>query len=158
MAGRGIGRLQRSIGLKWLARLGVGCGLVLAGLALIAPPQARAFDPAKIRAALEPLPETLEQKYYLDDLYENGFLKIGLLGGVAWLLALWDKYVVDGLVNGVGRGTAWVSGQIKVAQAGQETERGGAASGSTRQSTRSDTAAFPAEGRRGQRTATRGLR
>ena len=37
--------MQRSIGLKWLARLGVGCGLVLAGLALIAPPQARAFDP-----------------------------------------------------------------------------------------------------------------
>ena len=41
------------------------------------------------------------------------------MGGTARTLALWDKYVIDGAVNGVARGTMWLSGQIKVAQTGQ---------------------------------------
>ena len=67
--------------------------------------QVKVLDPAKIRAFLEPLPEILENKYYLDTLYQDVFVKMFLLGGVAWALSLWDKYVVDGVVNGVGRAT-----------------------------------------------------
>jgi NADH-quinone oxidoreductase subunit L len=102
----------------WIAALSVGIGL--AGLAtswLIY--QVRVLEPQRIRAFLEPLPEILENRFYLDALYEDVFLKLFVIGGVAWLLSLWDKYVVDGIVNGVGTTTRWVSGQIRVAQSGQ---------------------------------------
>jgi NADH-quinone oxidoreductase subunit L len=102
----------------WIAALSVGIGL--AGLAtswLVY--QVRIVEPQRIRAFLEPLPEILENKFYLDELYEDVFLKLFVFGGVAYLLSLWDKYVVDGVVNGVGTTTRWVSGQIRVAQSGQ---------------------------------------
>jgi NADH-quinone oxidoreductase subunit L len=102
----------------WIAALSVGIGL--AGLAtswLIY--QVRVLEPQRIRAFLEPLPEILENRFYLDALYEDVFLKLFVIGGVAWLLSLWDKYIVDGIVNGVGTTTRWVSGQIRVAQSGQ---------------------------------------
>jgi NADH-quinone oxidoreductase subunit L len=73
----------------------------------------------KIAAFLQPLPEILENKYYLDALYENVIVKSGLLGGIALLVSLWDKYVVDGAVNGTGRLTRWTSEQMRGVQAGQ---------------------------------------
>jgi len=102
----------------WIAILSVGLGL--AGLLTAgAVYYWKVFDSAKTGAFLEPLPEILEKKYYLDILYQDVFVKMFLLGGAAWLLSLWDKYVVDGVVNGAGRATTWVAGQIRVAQAGQ---------------------------------------
>jgi NADH-quinone oxidoreductase subunit L len=79
----------------------------------------KALDPAKIRAFLEPLPEILENKYYLDILYQDIFVKMILLGGVGWALSMWDKYIIDGVVNGVGRSTSWLSGQMRLLQDGQ---------------------------------------
>jgi NADH-quinone oxidoreductase subunit L len=102
----------------WIALVSLGLGFAGLGTAWLVY-QVKAFDPQKIRAFLEPLPEILENKYYLDALYQDVFLKIGLLGGVAWMVSLWDKYVIDGVVNGVARTTGWVSSQIRVAQAGQ---------------------------------------
>ena len=102
----------------WIALGSLGLGFAGLGTAW-AVYHLKVLDPGKIRAALEPLPEILENKYYLDILYQDVFLKLGLLSGLAWLLSLWDKYVVDGVVNGVGRGTRWVSGQIRVVQDGQ---------------------------------------
>jgi NADH-quinone oxidoreductase subunit L len=102
----------------WIAALSVGIGL--AGLAtswLIY--QMKVLDPQRIRAFLEPLPEILENRFYLDALYEDVILKLVIFGGFAWALSLWDKYIVDGVVNGVGTTTRWVSGQIRVAQSGQ---------------------------------------
>jgi NADH-quinone oxidoreductase subunit L len=102
----------------WIAALSVSIGL--AGLAtswLIY--QVRIVEPQRIRSFLEPLPEILENRFYLDALYQDVFLKLFVFGSVAWLLSLWDEYVVDGLVNGVGTTTRWVSGQIRVAQSGQ---------------------------------------
>jgi len=81
--------------------------------------QVRILDPQRIRAFLEPLPEILENRYYLDYLYEQVFLKLIIFGAAGWVLAVWDKYVIDGVVNGVGRATTWVSEQAKYAQAGQ---------------------------------------
>ena len=43
--------------------------------------QVRVLDAAKIRAFLQPLPEILDNRYYLDALYEDVFVKTILLGG-----------------------------------------------------------------------------
>jgi NADH-quinone oxidoreductase subunit L len=102
----------------WIAVSSVALGFAGLGTAYLVY-QARVFDSAKISAFLEPLPEILEKKYYLDILYQDVFVKMFLLGGVAWVLSLWDKYVIDGVVNGAGSATTWLSGQIRVAQAGQ---------------------------------------
>jgi NADH-quinone oxidoreductase subunit L len=42
-----------------------------------------------------------------------------VLGGVAWLLSLWDRYVIDGVVNSVATIARWGGDQVKLAQAGQ---------------------------------------
>jgi NADH-quinone oxidoreductase subunit L len=102
----------------WIALVSLGLGFAGLGTAWLVY-HVKVFDPAKIGAFLEPLPEILDKKYYLDTLYQDVFVKLFLLGGVAWALSLWDKYVVDGVVNGVGQATTWVSGQIRVAQTGQ---------------------------------------
>ena len=102
----------------WIATLSVVIGL--AGLATsYLVYQVKVLDPQRIRSFLEPLPEILENRFYLDALYQDVILKLVILGGFAWVVSLWDKYVVDGVVNGVGTTTRWVSGQIKVAQTGQ---------------------------------------
>jgi NADH-quinone oxidoreductase subunit L len=102
----------------WIAVTSVAVGF--AGLATsYVIYQLRVFDSQKIRAALEPFPEILDNRYYLDYLYQDVFIKMFLIGGAGWVLAKWDKYVVDGVVNGVGRGTSWASGKLKVVQDGQ---------------------------------------
>ena len=61
----------------------------------------------------------LENKYYLDALYEDVIVKRGILGGVAFGLSLWDRYAVDGFVNGAAAVTGWLSEKARLAQAGQ---------------------------------------
>jgi NADH-quinone oxidoreductase subunit L len=102
----------------WIAISSSALGL--AGLAVAwAVYGMRVLDSEKVRAFLQPLPEILDNRYYLDYLYEDVLVKTVLLGGTAGALSLWDKYVVDGAVNGVGRLTAWFGEQLRVAQAGQ---------------------------------------
>jgi NADH-quinone oxidoreductase subunit L len=102
----------------WIALSSVGLGF--AGLATAwAVYYVRVLDSEKIRAFLQPLPEILENRYYLDALYQNFLVQTVLLGGVAGALSLWDRYVVDGVVNGVAKATAWSSQQMRVAQSGQ---------------------------------------
>jgi NADH-quinone oxidoreductase subunit L len=102
----------------WIALVSSGLGLAgLAGAWLVY--QVKIFDTERFRAVIQPIPEILENRYYLDALYQDFFVKTVLLGGTAGALALWDKYVIDGVVNGVARGANWISGQVKVAQAGQ---------------------------------------
>ncbi len=81
--------------------------------------QVQVLKSEKIAAFLQPLPEILENKYYLDTLYEDVLVKGGLLGGIGVLVSMWDKYVVDGVVNGTGRLTRWSAEQIRMVQAGQ---------------------------------------
>ncbi len=80
---------------------------------------AKALRADSVRRALEPLPEILENKYYLDFIYEDLVVKRGVLGGIGFLLSLWDRYVVDGAVNGVATVTRWSADQVRLAQAGQ---------------------------------------
>jgi NADH-quinone oxidoreductase subunit L len=102
----------------WIAAASTAAGLAGLGVAWLVY-QVQALKSEKIAAFLQPLPEILENKYYLDALYENVLVKGGLLGGIGLAVSLWDKYVIDGVVNGSGRLTRWTSEQIRAVQAGQ---------------------------------------
>jgi NADH-quinone oxidoreductase subunit L len=57
--------------------------------------------------------ELLHHKYYVDEIYEATVVRAFM--GLRIVLAEMDRWIVDGLVNGVGvaaRGVAWVSGAI----------------------------------------------
>ncbi len=111
--------LETESGFKlWIAAASVAAGA--AGLfAAWLVYSARAIRAQVVRPAIEPLPEILENKYYLDALYEDFIVKRVILGGVAFSLDLWDRYVVDGLVNGVGIAARWGADRLRLAQAGQ---------------------------------------
>ena len=102
----------------WIAVVSTAAGA--AGLAVAwAIYYARIFSSEKIAKFLEPLPEVLGYKYYLDILYEDIIVKRGLMGGFAYATALWDKYVIDNAVNGAARVTAMTSEGMRYAQNGQ---------------------------------------
>ncbi|MEX1193773.1 MAG: NADH-quinone oxidoreductase subunit L [Dehalococcoidia bacterium] len=108
----------------WIAATSVATGL--AGLwTAWAIYQARWLDPARIRSLLEPLPEVLENRYYLDALYQDVFVKGVVFGTARWGIDLWDRYVIDGAVNGVATVTNWSASQLRLAQAGQAQLYGG---------------------------------
>jgi NADH-quinone oxidoreductase subunit L len=73
----------------------------------------------KVSGLLEPLPEILENRYYLDALYQDFFVKAVILKGISGALALWDKYVIDGVVNGAGSLSLWTSDRLRSLQDGQ---------------------------------------
>ena len=87
---------------------------------------ARVVRSEQVREAAYPLAELLEKKYYLDALYEDVIVKRVILGGGAYLLDWWDRYVVDGVVNGVAVATRWGADQLRVVQAGQAQVYGAA--------------------------------
>jgi NADH-quinone oxidoreductase subunit L len=102
----------------WIALASTAAGA--AGLTVAwAVYYARIFDSEKIAAFLAPLPEILAAKYYMDILYEDVIVKLGLMRGTAYALSLWDKYVVDGAVNGVAVVTGLTSDGLRRAQVGQ---------------------------------------
>jgi NADH-quinone oxidoreductase subunit L len=72
-----------------------------------------------IRRALGPVPHLLENKYYLDYLYEEILLKEVLLRSVSIIVDHFDRYVVDGLVNGVATAARRASDELRLAQIGQ---------------------------------------
>ncbi len=90
---------------------GLATAWLVYGLRVVRPEQVRSFS--------EPLPEILENKYYLDALYGDFLVKRVILGGTAVILSLWDRYVIDGIVNGVATVTRWSADQLRLAQAGQ---------------------------------------
>jgi NADH-quinone oxidoreductase subunit L len=102
----------------WIALASTAAGLAGLGTAWLVY-GAKVLESDRVRRALEPLPEILENKYYLDYLYEDLVVKRGVLGGAAALLSLWDRYVIDGAVNGVATVTRWSADQVRLAQAGQ---------------------------------------
>jgi NADH-quinone oxidoreductase subunit L len=81
--------------------------------------QLKLIPAGSLARLFRPLHRLLENKYYLDLLYERvivGKLFYGLMGGV---LAAFDGLVVDGAVNGAGRGARQASSVLKYLQTGQ---------------------------------------
>jgi NADH:ubiquinone oxidoreductase subunit 5 (subunit L)/multisubunit Na+/H+ antiporter MnhA subunit len=106
-------------GWKWGVVISSGvAGLAGLGIAWLVY-GAKVVQSDRVQHYAEPLPEILENKYYLDWLYEEFFVRTVVLGGAGWGLAIWDKYVIDGIVNGVAKGANWGAEQVRLAQAGQ---------------------------------------
>ncbi len=102
----------------WIAAASTAAGVAGLGAAWLVY-GARVVRSDQVRSAAGPLPAILENKYYLDVLYEDVIVKGVILGGAASLVALWDKYVIDGVVNGVAALTRWSAGRLRLAQTGQ---------------------------------------
>jgi NADH-quinone oxidoreductase subunit L len=73
------------------------------------------------REYLERLPlvwKTLQRKYFLDDLYEQGIVRA--VGGALAPATYWfDQRVIDGVVNGAGLGTRRLARGLRYVQSGQ---------------------------------------
>lgn len=54
-------------------------------------------------AALRTIHRILYNRYYIDDLY-NWIVKYIIILGIATIAQAFDRYVIDGIVNGVARG------------------------------------------------------
>ena len=76
-------------------------------------------SPDMLRARLAPLHRVVERKYYMDELAEDVVVRGVLLRGIGRGLELLDTYVVDGIVNGVGRATRLGGDVARRAHAGQ---------------------------------------
>jgi NADH-quinone oxidoreductase subunit L len=62
--------------------------------------------------------KTLQRKYFLDDLYEQGIVR-AVAGALAPATYWFDQRVVDGVVNGAGLGTRRFARGLRYVQSGQ---------------------------------------
>ncbi len=80
---------------------------------------ARLLSAEKLRQAFGPIHRLIVNKYYMDWLYEDMLVRRVVLRTVATGLDLFDRYVVDGIVNA----TAWLTGfsasRLRLVQTGQ---------------------------------------
>jgi NADH-quinone oxidoreductase subunit L len=60
----------------------------------------------------------LENKWYVDELYDKGIVK-PLHRFAGFLNSVVERYVIDGLVNGTGRLINYSSRQLRLLQSGQ---------------------------------------
>jgi NADH-quinone oxidoreductase subunit L len=64
------------------------------------------------------MPRLLENKYYVDEIYDAAIIEPIKTGSREGLWRFFDVGVIDGLVNGFGRGTAALGGVLRYLQAG----------------------------------------
>jgi NADH-quinone oxidoreductase subunit L len=102
----------------WISVVSVAVGLAGLGLAW-AIYSRKAIRAEEVSAALEPVQTLLDRKYYLDELYETVIVKGLIMRGAAAALHAWDRYVIDGVVNGLASLVRLSSEKIRLAQAGQ---------------------------------------
>jgi NADH-quinone oxidoreductase subunit L len=72
-----------------------------------------------VRRALAPLHTLISNKYYMDHLYERVIVGTLFYRGVSVALDLFDRWVVDGIVNGAAWGTRGAAGGLRRLQSGQ---------------------------------------
>ncbi|MEE8471349.1 MAG: proton-conducting transporter membrane subunit, partial [Dehalococcoidia bacterium] len=73
----------------------------------------------KVGRVFAPLYTLFSRKYYMDELYEQVFVVRILQNGLNYAVQLFDTYVVDGIVNGIGILTMSIGGSIRKVQTGQ---------------------------------------
>jgi len=95
-------------------------GVALGGIALAWVIYGAKIVPSSVFArAFKPIHVLLENKYYADVLYERvivGFLYYQVLGSAC---ATFDRVIVDGAVNGVGKGARGSANVVRYVQNGQ---------------------------------------
>jgi NADH-quinone oxidoreductase subunit L len=79
----------------------------------------RVFSAEGAQRSLAPLHKLVSNKYYLDHLYERVIVGTVLYRGVAFVLDLFDRRVVDGIVNGTAWSTGRASAGLRQIQSGQ---------------------------------------
>jgi len=115
-----------------------------AGHGAAAPPGEHAHDPAEVaqerlftgisivvglagiavgwvvfrRRPLLDMPRLLENKYYVDEIYDATLIEPIKAGSREGLWRFFDVGVIDGIVNGLGRGTAALGGVLRYMQPG----------------------------------------
>jgi NADH:ubiquinone oxidoreductase subunit 5 (subunit L)/multisubunit Na+/H+ antiporter MnhA subunit len=95
-------------------------GVALAGIVLAWVVYGAKIVPSSVfMRVFKPLHTLLENKYYADVLYERvivGFVFYQVIGGA---FVAFDRVVVDGAVNGVGKGARGTAAVVRYAQNGQ---------------------------------------
>ncbi len=95
------------VAMSFLVSLG---GLGLAWLVYGRRPLAAGqVDPVK--RALGPIWTVLNRKYYFDEIYQAIF--IGPAVAIAQFFARFDRGVIDGIVNGIGRAWRWIANALR---------------------------------------------
>ena len=77
-----------------------------------------------IGAIFKPIRTLWYRKYYMDELYEDVLIRGVLMRGFFWACAVFDTYIVDGIVNGVASLTRGLGGVLRKLQTGQLQEYG----------------------------------
>jgi NADH-quinone oxidoreductase subunit L len=80
---------------------------------------ARLLSADRLRRAFGPIHVLLENKYYMDWLYQDMLVRRVVLRTVSGGLELFDRYVVDGVVNGIAWLTRFSASRLRLLQAGQ---------------------------------------
>jgi len=70
------------------------------------------------RRPLYEMPRLLENKYYVDEIYDAALVGPIKTGSREGLWRFFDVGVIDGIVNGVGRGTREIGGLLRYLQPG----------------------------------------
>jgi NADH-quinone oxidoreductase subunit L len=70
------------------------------------------------RRPLLEMPRLLENKYYVDEIYDAALIEPIKTGSREGLWRFFDVGVIDGIVNGLGRGTAALGGLLRYMQPG----------------------------------------
>ncbi len=97
------------IGSTLLALIGIGVAWAFYG--------GRSTLAADLSASVRPVYTLLERKYFIDDLYN--WLVGRIFVGLAELLASFDRHFIDGIVNGLGRGSYGLGRGLTRSQTGQ---------------------------------------
>jgi len=99
-----------------LIALAVALGGILLAYAIYS---AKWISSEKIGQIFAPVYTLLSRKYFMDELYEQVIVVRVLVNGIFRQIQLFDTYVVDGIVNGMGKITVKASGILRRSQTGQ---------------------------------------
>jgi NADH-quinone oxidoreductase subunit L len=70
------------------------------------------------RRPLQKMPRVIEEKYYVDEIYDAALINPINVGSREGLWKLFDVAVIDGIVNGMGRGVSQIGALARYAQIG----------------------------------------
>jgi NADH-quinone oxidoreductase subunit L len=73
--------------------------------------------PKRVRAALGPVTRFVDNKYYIDEVY-NRVIVNPLRASATWLARSFDQRGIDGAVNGLAGVTGWLGTQVRRLQTG----------------------------------------